>query len=143
MRTTPSRTQMFTWEGGRRGTATLEDMHEAGVPIRAFEGEPKALMLWCAANAVSVIVRPGDVIIESYDGMWQVFAAPGHDADAAPAPPAPDPLPGLVELTLERVGFRRWDEASQAWELRHGGLTVAEMHLGGWQPLYTAHGRHD
>lgn len=151
-------TEEFVWDAGARGTTQLDELHAAGVPVRGWPEGPieGGLLLYVTSKACHVPVRPGDHIVGDEAG-WHVDRAPTaeeaevqrrvdeadersriHDPGVLieGAPPA---LPGLALLTLHRVAYRRLDAERGEWELRHGGLSVAEMEQGDWEPLYAAH----
>jgi len=130
--------QAFHWLGGKKGTATLEEMHAVGVPVRDHPSAPTkaGLLLYNATKAAHEQVLAGDWIVKDGDG-WargnsKFVEMMNEVLTLAPQPPV---FPGLSALHMERVGYRRPTSAG-GYEFRWGGLTVVEMESGGWEPLY-------
>lgn len=132
--------EAFHWQAGKKGTATLEDMHAAGVSIRDHPSGPQkgTLLLYNATKAAHEQILPDDWVVRDGDGWGRANAAVIEMLGQVLAPER-EALPGLTDLHFERVGFRRTTaSAPDFYEHRYHGLTVAEMNEGGWEPLYVA-----
>jgi hypothetical protein len=138
----------FRWDGGIVGSATIEDMHAAGVQVRLAEGEGggnQCLVLYDGERMAQVIVRPGEWVVAGHRGWTRATSEPKddhYDVDVIGHSVDLDPLPGIAHLHFERAGYRRQGPGA-LWEYRHNGLSVEEMRTQGWQPLYVAWGEAD
>jgi hypothetical protein len=128
----------FEWHGGKKGTTQIEDLHAAGVPVRLAPNRGE-LFLYVAHKSANVLVRPGEWIVPSHLGWDTMNDRPTVSGEppimTVSSSDRGEPHPGLVNLHLERVGFRRLGDGG-VWLYRYDGLSVIEMNEQGWEAIY-------
>lgn len=134
------------WLGGKRDGPKVEDLHAMGIPVMGHAPGSTPLVTLFTGLANRPIEKGNWIADLGRDGKpeWTLLTEEGFAAlELEPVDEERTPervaMPGLSSLTLNRVGYRRYDPAAGQWTMRHGGLSVAEMEQAGWEPLYAAH----